>query len=177
MATTIVPFLCYSYLCKGIQYNTLVDGLPLKNDSYMYRQTIFTFIVAIFTFTGLSAQEVIPQRTTPAKDIHQMRQGEALDFHKVLRRLETAVKEKDFKSANELHADLVVAMEKRISVLGAEKSNDSKHLDEMKQQKGILKSAEGFQFSGKSEHHENAMEQVRQLQKFANLMDQNFITN
>ena len=140
----------------------------------MNRQIIFFLVFTFSCFVELQAQEVLADRQTPEADLHNRRKGELVDFQKLMRRLETAFKEQDISSANELRSDVVAAMKERISEMEAEKSDDQKHLNELKEQRDILKATEVFQFSSKNGDNEAAMNMLEQLHRFEQLMEKNF---
>ena len=142
----------------------------------MKRQIILPFVFVFTSFAALHAQQTVPGRQVSAAETMKQRQGEVLDFQKLLRRYETAIKENDVASAADLKSDLLAAMQKRIALLEADQSKDVEHLRELRQQRKIYQSAQQFSFEGKDGDFKKALDHLSQLRQFAVLMRGNFIT-
>ncbi len=140
----------------------------------MKHQFMLSLVFIFSCFASLQAQEVIAERQAPAEAIHQQRVGEAVDYQKTLRRFETAIKENDSSSINDLQKDLVSRMQERIERLETESSTDEKHITELKEQKEILEATEKFDFTKMSTDKITTLDHLRKLQRFAHLMADNY---
>ena len=142
----------------------------------MKRPLCLIILLICLCVTFLEAQESVPARQIPAEELVRQRHGKIIDFQKLLRRYETAVKENDVASAKDLQTDLVKEMKKRVDEVAAEKVLDETQSAVLKEQQLILKSVETFDFSGKSEDFNKAVEHLRKIQQFGRLMENNFVT-
>ena len=139
----------------------------------MNRQIIFALVFIFSCMFNLNAQERVPTRTVPADAQVSQLKGEALDFQKVLRRYETAIKENDVQSARELQTDLESAMEKRVEKLEKEGTTEKQTTD-LAEQRKILDEVKAFRFTGEQEDYKTTLANVRKIQRFARLMGENF---
>ena len=147
-----------------------------KNPIFMKRQIILSLVFAFFFFVNLQAQEASTKRVIQADEVENLRMGEAAEFQKLLRRFETAYKEGDHSSVVDLKQDLVASMQKRVDLLVDEKSNEEEHLQEMKAQKEILAAVKEYDYSTMKRENKSSMDQIKLLQRFALLMEKNFVT-
>lgn len=142
----------------------------------MKRQIILSFVFVFSFFVNLPAQEASTKRQIPAADLMNQRNGEVVDYQKILRRFETAFKEGDQASMADLKEDLVAAMQKRIGLLESEPSLKGELQNELKQQKEILSAVIEYDYSTMKQGKEDSMSQVKMLQQFAQLMEKNYVT-
>ena len=141
------------------------------------KRPLFLIIAMICSCTTLlHAQETVPERQTPAAELLKQRNGEIIDFQKLLRRYETAVKENNLDAAKKLKTELIKVMRKRVANVAAEKGVDEFRSAELKEQQAILKAAESFEFTGKKEDYNKTVEHLRDVQQFCKLMEKNFVT-
>ncbi|MEO1263274.1 MAG: hypothetical protein AAFZ15_30980 [Bacteroidota bacterium] len=142
----------------------------------MKRPLFLVMALLCMCVTFLNAQETVPARQTPAEELVKQRNGEVIDFQKLLRRYETAVKENNLTAANKIKAELTKVMKKRVANVAAEKGLDELRTAELNEQQAILKATEAFEFTGKREDFNKSVEHLRDVQRFCKLMEKNFVT-
>lgn len=142
----------------------------------MNRQIFFFLVFTFCCFVELQAQVPPTERAIPAAELINIRKGEVADFQKLMRRFESAIKENDLSSTNQLQSDVVLSIKKHISTFEAENVDDAAQQNRLKEQKEILKAVENFQFTGKQVNQEATLILLRQLHQFERLLDQNIIT-
>ena len=140
----------------------------------MKHQFMLSLVFIFSCFLSLNAQDAVAQRQAPAETVIQQRVGEVLDYQKTLRRFETAIKENDQSSVSDIQKDLIRRMKERIALLESEGSTEERHIAELKEQQEIFETTKDFDFTQMQTDKANTLDHLKKLQRFANLMADNY---